>query len=261
MDTRSTRIALTLSASVLLAALAGCGSSQSSEPASGPAHWSYEGSTGPAHWGKLSPDYALCATGKAQSPVNIKGQTSADLPNIMFSYQAVPVEVVNNGHTIQVNYAPGSSIGIDGVRYELAQFHFHSPSEHEIAGDRAEAEMHLVHKSDAGELAVVGVMIEEGAHNTAFDPVWAKLPSKPGPAVMTGATIDAGMLLPLDRRTIRYTGSLTTPPGTEGVKWNLMVQPVTMSKAQLDAFRRIIKDNNRPVQPLNGRPIVQDSSK
>ena len=121
--------------------------------------------------------------------------------------------------------------------------------------------MHLVHKSDTGELAVVGVLIDEGAHNPSFDPVWRHLPDAPGPARRVAATIDAGHLLPADPRTYRYEGSLTTPPGTEGVKWLVMTQPLSMSADQLAAFRRIISANNRPTQPLHGRTVFEDSSK
>jgi carbonic anhydrase len=225
------------------------------------AHWSYEGATGPAHWGSLSPDYALCSTGRRQSPIDIKERTPRDLPNISFNYQATPIEIVNNGHTVQVNCAPGSFIEADGQRFNLAQFHFHSPSEHHLNGRGAAAEMHLVHKSASGGLAVVAVMIEEGAHNPNFDPVWNNLPARAGPAVRLSATIDAAKLLPADPRTYRYDGSLTTPPGTEGVKWCIMIRPVTLSSGQLATFRSIFNGNNRPTQPLNGRIVVEDSSK
>jgi carbonic anhydrase len=196
-----------------------------------------------------------------QSPIDIAATAPKDLPNITFNYQTVPIEIINNGHTVQVNYPSGSFIELDGERFDLVQFHFHSPSEHRMRGRSADAEMHLVHKSASGGLAVVGVMIEEGPHNPGFDPVWNNLPASPGPAQRVNASIDADDLLPADPRTIRYDGSLTTPPGTEGVRWNLMVQPVTLSAEQLAKFRRIISGNNRPIQPLNGRAIIQDSSR
>jgi carbonic anhydrase len=225
------------------------------------AHWSYEGPTGPEHWGSLSPAFALCATGKSQSPIDIRDATSVDLPNLVFHYAPTPVEIVNNGHTVQVNYAAGSYVEVDGVRYDLVQFHFHAPSEHTIAGRFAAAEMHLVHKSATGALAVVGVLLEEGEHNARFDPVWNNLPGKPGAAQRFAAEIDADDLLPADPRTYRYMGSLTTPPGTEDVHWNLMVEPVRLSKAQIAAFTKVYRGNNRPIQALNGRKVLQDSSR
>ena len=220
-------------------------------------HWSYSGEAGPANWGKLDPEYALCATGTKQSPIDIVSPTQQDLPDIIFEYKPSAVTVVNNGHTVQVNYQAGSSITIDGTVYKLAQFHFHAPSEHTIKGKHAAAEMHLVHKSDAGGLAVVGAMIVEGSENPAFAPVWTSLPATSGGEA--SASVDVSALLPSDRRTIRYDGSLTTPPGTEGVRWNLLVEPVALSKAQLDAFTKLYLGNNRPVQSLNGRTVVQDT--
>lgn len=224
------------------------------------AHWSYSGATGPAHWGSLSPEYALCSTGRSQSPIDIVSPSARDLSNIVFNYQPAPLNIVNNGHTVQVNYAPGSFIQIDGERFDLAQFHFHSPSEHLVGGAQAAAEMHLVHKSADGRLAVVGVMLVEGGHNAALDSVWSNIPAEGKNTALPNVTVDAAALLPKDQRTFRYDGSLTTPPGTEGVKWNLMVAPVTLSTSQLAQFRRHYHGNNRPVQNLNGRMILQDST-
>lgn len=223
-------------------------------------HWSYSGDTGPSFWGRLAPEYALCATGLRQSPIDITSTTPRDLSNIVFSYQASALEIVNNGHTVQVNAAPGSHIEIDGERFELAQFHFHAPSEHLVNGKHADAEMHLVHKAADGRLAVVGVMLREGPHNAAFDPVWNSIPARGKQAKLPSVMVNAASLLPSDQRTYRYDGSLTTPPGTEGVKWNLMVEPVTMSRSQLSAFRRHYSGNNRPVQPLNGREVWVDTT-
>lgn len=224
-------------------------------------HWSYEGKTGPKHWGSLSPEYAICSTGKEQSPINIASTKQQDLVNISFFYQPVPLSVTNTGHSVQVNYPAGSYIEIDGTRFDLLQFHFHSPSEHTINGKQAAAEMHLVHKSAAGGLAVVGVMIEAGDHNASVDPVWSNIPSEEGKTEPTSSTVNALSLLPEDRRTTRYDGSLTTPPGTQGVKWNLMTQPITVSKEQIAQFRKAYFGNNRPTQPLNGRVVIQDSSR
>ena len=225
------------------------------------AHWSYAGATGPEHWGSLSPEYSLCASGRQQSPIDLRDAESADLQNLALHYAPTPVEIVNNGHTVQINYAKGSHMEVDGVRYELLQFHFHAPSEHTIAGRNAQAEMHLVHKSATGKLAVVGVLLEEGEHNSRFDPVWNNLPARSGAAQRLEVQINAADLLPADPRTWRYIGSLTTPPGTEGLHWHLMVEPVRLSKAQLAAFTRVYRGNNRPTQLLHGRKLLQDSTK
>ena len=147
-----------------------------------------------------------------------------------------------------------------GVAYRLDQYHFHSPSEHTVDGKHFPMEMHLVHKSADGKLAVVGVFIAEGAHNRAFDPVWANLPAQKGvethyPAVK----VDVDALLPAARTSYRYDGSLTTPPCSEGVSWIVMTTPIELSSEQVAAFTRLIKDNNRPVQKLNGRTILTDA--
>jgi carbonic anhydrase len=250
---------------VLALALWGCAGKNAPAPtpdahAAATVHWSYEGEEGPAHWGSLSPDYAACSAGKAQSPVDISNPAQQDVPNLLFRYQPTKVNIINNGHTIQVNYDAGSYIELDRVRYGLSQFHFHAPSEHAVNGRLAEAEVHLVHKAADGKLAVVGILIEAGAHNPAFDAFWSKLPETSGPAVQLSAQMNAAALLPKDRLTYRYAGSLTTPPCTEGVTWSMMVKPIQMSADQLAAFTRLFDGNNRPLQPLNGRALLQDST-
>jgi len=168
--------------------------------------------------------------------------------------------VVNNGHTIQVNYNEGSSIKVDGMTFELKQFHFHGPSEHTINGQYFELEMHLVHQSADGSLAVVGVLIREGAENPAFAPFSDHLPTKSGEEYSSQDTINADDLLPASRLSYRYSGSLTTPPCSEGVKWLVLTTPIEMSGTQIASFKDIIQNNNRPVQPHNGRDIMIDSA-
>lgn len=231
------------------------------EPAAHAVHWSYSGPTGPAYWGTLSPEFALCATGRSQSPIDIASAAPRDLPNIEFRYQPSPLSIVNNGHTVQVVCAPGSFITLEGERFDLQQFHFHLPSEHTVRGAHADAEMHLVHKSAAGRLAVVGVMLREGAANPAFDVVAGNLPQAGQKIDNPKISVNPASLLPADQRTYRYDGSLTTPPGTEGVRWCVMVEPVSMSSSQFAAFRALYTGNNRPVQNLNGRAVIEDTTR
>ena len=221
-------------------------------------HWSYEGDTGPEHWGDLSPDYAACSNGVEQSPVDIPADTPVNPPNISFSYQPSAVNIINNGHTIQVAYDPGSSITLDGTTYKLEQFHFHTASEHAVAGAHDPMELHLVHKNAQGGLAVVGVLLKAGAENPAYASVFQNLPTQVSeqPVPVAGATVDANQLLPAQRSYWRYNGSLTTPPCSEGVKWLVMNTPVELSDAQIAAFTAIIKNNERPVQPLNSRTFL-----
>ena len=146
-----------------------------------PAHWTYEGAEGPESWGKLDTSYATCGVGKSQSPIDIVHPDMQDLPNIVFHYQPSEVKILNNGHTVQVNYDPGSYIEIDGQRYDLLQFHYHAPSEHTLNGKSFAAELHLVHKSASGKLAVVGILIEEGAQNAAYQPLLTNMPAEKSP--------------------------------------------------------------------------------
>lgn len=226
----------------------------------GAAHWSYSGDTGPAYWGELSPEFAACATGTEQSPINIDTVAEENLANLQFHYKPSNVNIVNNGHTVEVVYDPGSYFTLDGVQYDLVQFHFHSPSEHTVDGQFGAIELHLVHSSVDGQKAVVGVLIQEGAANPAFQPVWEHLPANAGEEETFDAQVDAATLLPSDQTTFRYDGSLTTPPCTEGINWFLMTNMVELSAEQIAAFTAIYDGNNRPVEPLDGRTIVVDTT-
>ena len=220
-------------------------------------HWTYSGHEGPEYWGSLSPDYAACSGGKNQSPVDIAAMAEAELSPIEFAYQSGGDSVVNNGHTIKVGYAAGSSISVDGHSYELKQFHFHAPSENLIEGQSFPMEMHLVHADSSGNLAVVGVMFKEGETNAELEKAWAVMPDHEGEA-KPSAALAAEALLPGNHDYYRFSGSLTTPPCSEGVLWLVMKDPVTASKAQIEAFEHVMHHpNNRPVQPLNARKVMQ----
>ena len=221
-------------------------------------HWDYEGTDGPKHWGSLDPAFAACASGTEQSPVDLTGAQESDLSSLAFDYTPSPITISNNGHTIQVEYAPGSGIVLDGARYELLQFHFHHVSEHAVDGVRFPLELHLVHRNNSGALAVVGVLFEAGGANEALKPLWSHLPAKAGPATIVAGEVDATALLPKRRTTWRYMGSLTTPPCTDGVSWIVMTEPVALSAEQIEAFGAIFPNNSRPVQPLNGRVLRRD---
>jgi carbonic anhydrase len=254
-----------------LVALAACGSPspEPAPPVTDVAHapdtshevdWSYEGETGPSHWGELSAEFATCAAGTRQSPVDLDDSTPQDLPDVVFDYRPSPARILHNGDNVQVEVDPGNRIAVDGDSYELVQFHFHAPSEHTVAGDQADAELHLVHANTIGELAVVGVLIREGAENAAVGPFWEQLPAVPTPARPLDADVAPEALLPADRNLVRYDGSLTTPPCTEGVRWIVMTEAVEMSPDQLATLTDIIAGNHRPVQPRNDRPIEVDAS-
>ena len=224
-------------------------------------HWTYEGEEGPEHWGDLDPSYAACETGTKQSPIDVSNPAEQDLANIAFHYQPSEVNILNNGHTVQVNYDAGSYIELDGVRYDVAQFHYHAPSEHAVDGKLFAAELHIVHKNADGGLAVVGILLDEGAENAAYQPFIQNLPAEESDVKDAGVTVNAADLLPAVQTTFRYSGSLTTPPCTEGVNWLLMTTPVEISASQIEALASLFEaGNNRPVQPLNDRPLAEDST-
>jgi carbonic anhydrase len=234
-------------------------------------HWSYTEEGGPEEWARLSPVYADCGSGKSQSPVNLLSGADNGSPEwkieyktttLQISHNAHVEELINNGHTIQVTPQEGSTITYGGKLYHLKQFHFHTPSEHTIDGQHYPMEIHLVHQADDNSLAVIGVLVQAGKHNKAFDKLIQYLPNAVGEKkTYDSVTIEIGINVPKDLYAYHYIGSLTTPPCTENVQWLVMKNPVSMSKEQIAEFSSRMKSNNRPVQPMNGRkPTIDDIS-
>ncbi len=230
----------------------------SSAVAAGP-HWEYEGHHGPAHWGEMNKDYEVCGLGKHQSPIDIrKTEKKADLPDLAFDYAASPLKIVNNGHTVQVNLDAGGGLTVAGHAYRLAQFHFHTPSEERVKGKPADMVAHLVHKDDAGKLAVVAVLIRKGKENAALKAVFDNMPIAAGPVhSVDGLSVNVADLLPARHGYYHFEGSLTTPPCSEGVSWYVLSMPVEASAAQIKSFQSLYQHNARPVQPLNGRAVLE----
>jgi carbonic anhydrase len=223
------------------------------------AHWDYTGPAGPQTWGGLKPEFSLCGNGQRQSPIDIRGGLSVDLEPVRFDYQSSRFSVIDNGHTVQANMAPGNAIEIGGNRFELQQFHFHRPSEERIDGRQFEMSVHLVHKDTMGKLAVVTLLLEKGPAQSAVQKVWNNLPLERHQDVPARVALDLNELLPTDQRYYTYMGSLTTPPCTEGVQWVVMRQPVTVAPEQIELFARIYPMNARPVQQAAGRRIMQSN--
>ena len=227
-------------------------------------HWTYQNLSGPDHWAELDPSFAACTSGQAQSPINLTAADSVDLVDPHFHYEPVPLNLLNNGHTVQIPYAPGSYMMVDGEQYNLLQFHFHSPSEHAIEGKVQSAELHLVHQSEAGQLAVLAILLqgdEQISESVAgYRELSQVLPAKAGDRVRTEETINAQTLLPTKATTYRYSGSLTTPPCTEAVNWLVMTEPVKLPPKQISQYERLLNHNNRPLQQLNLRRVQIDMS-
>ena len=220
-------------------------------------NWGYSGDIAPENWGKLDEKFRVCSNGKVQMPIDIKATKDIDLPKLDFKYGAKSNTVINNGHAVQVNMDSGDTLTIDGNIYELKQFHFHTPSENHINGKSFPLEAHFVHATKDGKLAVISVMFKEGSMNPTLTKIIKKFPlgeNKHVKLELSKEYID--VIMPKDKDYYKTMGSLTTPPCSEGVIWIILKNPQTASKAQIDAIHKEInKNNNRPIQPTNGREI------
>ena len=215
-------------------------------------HWNYDK---PAEWGELDAQYHLCKDGKRQSPIDITDTSYANLGSISFNYRSGPKEIINNGHTIQVNMHTGSFILVSGKRYELLQFHFHAPSEHTINGKPADMVAHFVHQARDGQLGVVAVLMERCKQNSLIEQLWKKLPRRNGDKNTLSKKINVKDLIPDNRDYYNYSGSLTTPPCSEGVNWMVLKRPVEVSADQIKTFTDLFPNSVRPVQERYHRPI------
>ena len=218
--------------------------------------WTYSGATGPEHWADQSPEFATCGIGKHQSPINIDKTEKVALPPIEFHYQPAPLTVIDTGHSVQLNYAPGSTITVGGETYTLTQFHFHRPSEEQVHGRPFAMVAHLVHKNAKGELAVVAVELKPGKANPVLEAVLNHVPSVKGKEETTaGRTVNVANLIPTQHGYYTFAGSLTTPPCSEDVTWFVLKHPVEVSASEIAKFSKHYAHNARPVQPLNGRVV------
>jgi carbonic anhydrase len=219
-------------------------------------HWTYSGEHGPEHWAELSQTFATCSAGRNQSPIDIVDPIDADLAPIGIAYPGSTIAVANNGHTLQVNVGPGNSLDIDGQTFELLQFHLHSPSEHRIQGESFPLEAHFVHRNDRGELAVVAVLYRAGLPNPGIAKIEGSAPAKTGASQPIDSPIADLGVVPEGRAYYRYSGSLTTPPCTEGVVWLVLQSVASVSDEQVAIFTKLIGESARSPQPLNGRLVV-----
>jgi carbonic anhydrase len=223
--------------------------------------WTYEGATGAGHWSALDPDYAACNAGKEQSPIDIRNAEKAELPAIRFEYNSGPLKyLINNGHTIRVNYhdAPesGNFLVAGDKRYQLTQFHFHRPSEEYINGKPYDMVIHLMHTASDGAAAGVAVLLKTGRANAVIQRLWEHMPTVAGKEEeIAGVEVNPAGLLPRDFAYYTYMGSITAPPCTEGVAWYVLKTPVDISAEQIKAFAKLYPHDIRPLQPLNGRVV------
>ena len=223
------------------------------------AHWSYEGATGPDKWGTLDAADQACSIGHQQSPIDITGSVTAWQSPLRISWSKRPDTIVNNGHTIQLNFAEGDRLNLGNRSYKLVQFHFHHPSEHRVEGKAFAMEAHFVHAAEGGGLAVIGVFINPGRPNAVFSKIVSTMPQEQGPPVPADHAIDPNGLLPARRAYYHYEGSLTTPPCSETVDWLVLEHGIEVAEADIAHFARLYPMNARPVQNRDRRFILSSS--
>lgn len=250
---------------LLLLLLTSCGTTDSEEH-----HWGYTGSVDPTVWSRLSNDFATCGMGHEQSPINIVRADTIDTSTVAkadIRWSPFVPTVINNGHTIQVisadnDAAPMGYTILDGIRYDLLQFHFHHLSEHTVNGEHAPLEVHFVHQAGVdetrkGDLLVIGFLFELGNADELLDNLWSLAPSQPDRQSNGNRTITPANWLSENQAAFRYAGSLTTPPCSEIVTWNLIEQPIAVSQQQIDTFAQWYPHNERPIQPVERRFVLE----
>ncbi|WP_164731471.1 carbonic anhydrase [Entomomonas moraniae] len=223
--------------------------------------WGYQGNISPEHWGEISKDFSACKAGKHQSPINIATSKKLHHHELSFHYDLTAEELVNNGHTVQINVNSDNDYLIyKNDKYYLKQFHFHTPSENQIHGKSYPLEVHFVHANKEGKLLVLAVMANEGKANQELAKAWSVVSDKQNQAVAVKDTFDISKFIPADHGYYHFEGSLTTPPCTEDVNWLILKTPVEVSKEQIAKFAALLKDhhNNRPIQPINDREVDEE---
>lgn len=221
-----------------------------------PPIWTYSGTTGPDGWAELDPANAACALGERQSPIDLDGAVPGPQGDLSLAYHLNQLTFTDVHRTLSVTAEPGGVMTYDGTRYDFAELHFHTPSEHTRSGSHADLEAHFVHATSDRSLAVIGVMFSATDGDHPLDALLASMPGEPGGSTTGGSLVDLQRLIPTGSRRFRYTGSLTTPPCSEGVEWIVMEESQPVGGTALEAYRGRYPANNRPVQPLNRRTVT-----
>ena len=219
--------------------------------------WGYGPDNGPLQWARLSPDFALCGSGRQQSPIDIVDPVHVEMAPLGVDYQQTAYRVQATEHTLELGLEPGSELSLRGRRYALQGLRFHRPGEMRVRGVAAEMALYLMHTDAQGHQVVVSVNLVRGAAMPFLEQIWGDIPTDRAGAQLSARSINPALFLPKRRSYQLFTGSLTTPPCTEDVTWLHMVDPVTLSAGQLAVFTQLYPSNARSVQPSHGRLVKQ----
>ncbi len=223
--------------------------------------WQYEGEFGPSVWGRLRREYSMCLLGNEQSPIDITDdmvEKSEKLSDVKLFYNPTPLDLINNGHYIVLNYQSGSKIYFNHHDYFLQKINFHAPSEHQLNGIASKLEIQFVHEDENGNLLIIAILANKGKMNFALNEILNHLPLRANERVF----LENISINPIDfkfdiRNYNTYKGSLTTPPCTENVIWIILNKPIEMSLQQIMKFTKVYRSINRPIQSLRGRKILR----
>ncbi|MBC1983128.1 carbonic anhydrase family protein [Listeria booriae] len=229
--------------------------------------WSYSGKTGPKYWGELNKAYQISNTGKEQSPININTQTARTDTNktkISYQYQPTMFQITRKDKMVQAvaQQAKGradSKIKVGGKQYTLKEINIHTPSEHQLDGNKYDAELQLTHKSTDNKTLIISIFIKQGVKNQAVGDLTSVISTLGnGKTMKMKSAVSTLGLIPENGKIYQYQGSLTTPATTEGVTWMVYQMPITMSKQQIQDLQKNLNNNNRPIQDLNKRTVVSN---
>ncbi len=235
-------------------------------------NWSYcDPGTNEDNWEDFG---TRCVTGRMQSPINLPEETKEGTTTLTLRYGCPDLQVKNNDRKIEVECCEHcNQLTVNEREYVLKEFHFHTPSEHTINGQRYNAECHLVHyemgSSEDDPKVVLAILLKTDSNedndddddddsndNSFLELITSNLPEVEACSLVNNDTVNIREFFPERLDFYEYDGSLTTPKCGEGIRWFVFKQAVLASPEQIEALRSIFAcDNVRSIQPLNGRTV------
>lgn len=219
--------------------------------------WSYEGLAGPVMWSRLRPEWSLCGEGERQSPIDLDSALTVGLEPVQFNYRPIHVRVFDTGRGLRILPGEKLTAEIRDERFELSYIEVHRPGEERIDGRIHDLSVDLHHRAADGRFAVVSIQFSASDRSHPVIDSWlAALPLERGDTHAPSVRVDLGTLLPAEPGYVLYSGSLTSPPCTEGVLRVVMRQAQSLSHAQLAVIARLHPPSARPLQSLEGRRVL-----